>query len=286
MQKMNDSIEDGTPAQDPRQAMPPKGRWMPLGCVALLLGCGCLSCLLPLSLRNWWVEQIAAEALEERGVRCTPLDIDMGIDFQSASLGPTHCTIAEGANPEGPIAGLTISGQTEVRFDGLRPERLELDQVVVHLRSGRRRIESPLPRVIGIPSAALSAIGLVNTDAACAPLVMARAVMRRGLPEIRSRTVTIEDGGATLMEWRDLSHEGHGVAHVATIETVLFPEMTSASIEGVRLESDAQKVEATANVSFEMSVLVARVQARGTLHVHLQDNGDQPDSCDIRLEMD
>jgi len=40
---------------------------------------------------DWGIDTYAASAIEERGMRCDPVDVSFAMDLSSASIGPTRC---------------------------------------------------------------------------------------------------------------------------------------------------------------------------------------------------
>jgi hypothetical protein len=85
--------------------------------------------LAPFALRGPIVTALAASALEERGVRCPRIALDVSWDLSSATAGPTTCRFGEGEREV--EAGLP-SGAS-VTLAGLRPTAVTLPELTIAL---------------------------------------------------------------------------------------------------------------------------------------------------------
>lgn len=112
----------GTTAPGP----PPPARrsraWVGAALVALAL-------LAPFALRGPIVTALAARALEEPGVRCPRIALDVAWDLSSATAGPTTCRFGQGARE---VEASVPSGAT-VTLAGLRPTGVSVPELTLAL---------------------------------------------------------------------------------------------------------------------------------------------------------
>jgi len=240
---------------------------------------------------GWGIDAYAGSAIEDRGLRCDPVDVAFAMDLSRVTVGPTRCRPSE----PGPLNLLRVTGGAVAELDAeRRPTGVEVQGLELDLDEDRGGDSvSTLIRDGVVPPRlrrALDGLAELSQRDDVPALSVGRLLLIRGTDFVTLRRVELvrEDGGVTVTvealhpppvgsgRWRVAGRmDGlrlratpseaslRGTLHVeATLGQREIDESVPFALRGARLDTEAPEYAAEIELSENLQAMRERQRER------------------------